>query len=123
MPELISIDENDPNRATYRLDDGTYSLVVKKSGETFEDVFANEDPGSNVPVLVSPRQIRIALLQLGILASVEAWIASEAGQATVIEWEYATEVRRSHVMWAAGAVALGKTEAEIDALFILAAGL
>lgn len=73
-----------------------------------------------VPSEVSPRQISLALNQLGLLADVEAFIA--AGPLTnQIEWSRASTIRRDHPMLVAGATALGKTDADIDALFRLAA--
>ena len=45
---------------------------------------------------------------------------SEAAQ---IEWEYATEVRRDNSLTLAIAGVLGLTDAQIDELFVQAAGL
>jgi hypothetical protein len=81
-------------------------------------IAAYEAPAATVAV-VSPRQIRLALLQMGLLAAATTWIQS-ADEATRIEWDYATELRRDHPMWSVAAAALGKTEADIDALFALA---
>lgn len=72
-----------------------------------------------VPETVTPRQMRLALHEMGLLPAVEAFIAVN-GATVQIEWEYATAIRRDHPMWTAGAASLGKTEAEIDALFTLA---
>lgn len=75
-----------------------------------------------VPTLVTPRQIRLALLQLGLLPAAATWIEA-TDEATRIEWNFAIELRRDHPMWSAAATALGKTEADIDNLFALAATL
>lgn len=69
-----------------------------------------------------PRQIRLALLQIGLLSAAATWIQG-ADEDVRIEREYATELRRDHPMWAVAAAALGKTEADIDNLFALASTL
>jgi hypothetical protein len=79
-------------------------------------------PAPTVPEAVTPRQIRLALYQSGLLPAATTWIGS-ADEGTRIEWDYATEVRRDHAMWPVAAAALGKTSADIDALFLLAATL
>ena len=77
--------------------------------------------------VVSMRQARLALLQSGLLAQVEAAIAAieDAGQrqAVQIEWEYAAEVNREHPWVQSLATALGLTEVQLDDLFTLAATL
>lgn len=73
-------------------------------------------------IAVSPWQIRKALNALGLRDSVEAAVA--AGDQTVKDaWQYATEVRRDNPLVNGVATALGKTEAEIDELFLLAVAL
>lgn len=74
------------------------------------------------PVKVTPRQIRLALSQLGLRSAVEDYVAA-ADQAVKDSWEYTTEFDRNHPLIAAAAQALNKTDAEIDALFSLAATL
>lgn len=86
------------------------------TGATFEDVPAGP------PAVISPRQFRLALASAGLLDAVEAAVAA-ADQATRITWEYATEVRRSDPLLGAMATAMGKTDAEVDSLFALGAGL
>lgn len=71
-----------------------------------------------VPQQVTRRQGRLALLDAGKLAAVEAAVES-AGMAAQIEYEADTWERGNaflQSMWAQ----LGGTEAELDALFILA---
>jgi hypothetical protein len=79
-----------------------------------------------VPQVVTMRQARLALLQTGKLATVNAAIAGMAGtqgDAARIEWEFSSEVKRSQPLVMALAPALSMTSADLDALFILAAGL
>lgn len=75
---------------------------------------------------VTMRQARLALLGAGLLASAEAAIdalPSPAKEAALIEWEYASEVRRDAPLIEAMTVALELTEEQVDGLFHEAAGL
>lgn len=74
------------------------------------------------PKSVTMRQARLALLSVGLLDDVEAAVAA-AGRQAQIEWEYATEVQRTHPLIAQVQQAQGLTDAEIDALFVAAAGI
>jgi hypothetical protein len=79
-----------------------------------------------IPPMVSMRQARLALLQAGRLADVDAAIAalpSPAKEAAQIEWEYAIEVKRDSQLVTQLAPALGLDDAALDALFIAAAAL
>jgi hypothetical protein len=76
-------------------------------------------PRQTQPV-VTMRQARLALLQAGKLADVDAVIA-QAGDAARIEWEYAQELRRDHPLVTAMGAALGMSVEQIDALFEQAA--
>lgn len=79
-----------------------------------------------VPAAVTMRQARLALLQAGKLSAVNAAIAGMSGvqgEAAKIEWEFSNEVRRAQSLVAALAPVLGMTPAQIDQLFITAAGL
>lgn len=71
---------------------------------------------------VSMRQARLALLQSGLLATVEAAIAT-GSEADQITWEYATEVRRGDPLVVNLSASLGLTEQQLDDLFKLAATL
>lgn len=79
-----------------------------------------------VPEVVTMRQARLALLQVGLLSNVEAAInslASPQKEAAQIEWEYSQEVQRDKELVALLAPALGLNDAQLDALFVLAATL
>jgi len=105
---------------------------ASQSATPGEPVFANgawrqtwvvtDNPPPSVPDTVSARQARLALLQGGILASVEAMIARQ-DKATRITWEYATEFRRDDPLLTQLAQNLGLSEAEIDQFFTLASTL
>jgi hypothetical protein len=83
-------------------------------------------PKPVVPASVAMRQARLALLQAGKLADVDAAIAglpSPAKAAAQIEWEYATEVKRDSALVTQLAPALNLDAAALDALFTQAATL
>jgi hypothetical protein len=75
-----------------------------------------------IPSVVTMRQARLALLQSGLLASVNTAVAA-ADEATKITWEFSSEVNRNHPFVATLATALGLTDAQLDDLFTLAATL
>lgn len=78
------------------------------------------EPPSTVPVTVSMRQARLALLGAGLLAEVNSAIAAmpgAGGEAARIEWEYAQEVRRDSVLVQSLVAGLGLTAPQLDALF------
>jgi hypothetical protein len=68
---------------------------------------------------VTPRQIRLALNQLGLRSAVEAYVA-QADQSTMDSWEYSTQFERDHPLLLAAAEALQQPPEAIDALFTLA---
>lgn len=70
----------------------------------------------------TPRQARLALSQQGLLAAVEAFVAT-GSDALRIEWQYATEIRRTWPPVAEFAVANDLSDEALDALFELAATL
>lgn len=83
-------------------------------------------PTTIVPSVVTMRQARLALLDAGLLPDVNATVAAmagTAGDAARIDWEFAATVDRSSPLVASMAAALALTEAQLDALFIAAAGL
>jgi hypothetical protein len=72
------------------------------------------------------RQARLALLGAGKLASVTAAIntlPSPQKEAAQIEWEYSQTVERNRGFVLLLSAALGLTDAQMDALFVNAAGL
>lgn len=79
-----------------------------------------------VPQVVPMRSARRALYLAGLLATVEGIInamAGEAGDLARIDWATAATVRRTDPVVAQIIPSLGKTEAEIDAMFIAAAAM
>lgn len=70
------------------------------------------EPKVNV---VTMRQARLQLLDMGLLDNVEAMISEN--RAWQIEWEYATEVRRENPIIVAMVEALSLTEEQLDDFF------
>ena len=83
-------------------------------------------PTPVVPPSVTMRQARLALLGAGLLANVDAAInalPSPQKEAARIEWEYSKEVQRHSGFVSVLAPLLGLTDAQTDALFLVAEGL
>jgi len=75
-----------------------------------------------VPDSITALQARLALLQAGLLADVEAAVEG-LQQGDRLAWEYAATIRRYSGPTVALSQTLGLTEAEVDALFVTAASL
>ena len=71
---------------------------------------------------ITPWQIRKALNQLGLRDAIEQAVAG-ADQTTKDAWEFATEFVRTDPLIATIQAVLGKTDEEVDALFILGSTL
>ena len=90
-----------------------------KSGRTFsgaEDMIAE----------VTMRQARLALLQQGLLATVNTAInALPTAQKDIakIEWEYSSTIKRNNAIVQQLYTALGLSDAQLDAMFDLASSL
>jgi hypothetical protein len=85
-------------------------------------------PAPTIPEAVTPRQIRLALIGIGVfpeaITSALGSIPDQVPRAKALaEWEFATEVARAHPLIGMLGAALGQSPAQIDALFIAAAGL
>lgn len=108
-----------PCQSVDDVDYQAYVAWVKSGNEPTVGVYAQPLP---VPASVTPRQIRLALTHAGLRSTVEAAVA-ESDQATKDTWQFSTEILRNNPMLMAMAAMLGKTDEEMDALFILAGGL
>ena len=88
-------------------------------------VIRHPDPGSlppEVPYAVTPRQARLALLNIGKLAEVDAAIQAST-EANKITWEYAIEITRDDPLVTFFGSELGFTSDQIDDLFRAASNL
>ena len=98
-----------------------YELIRYADGSV--DLLTGDDmPQNPVPKTVSPRQIRLALNQLGLRATVEQAVAS-GSQDLRDWWEYALDIERDNALVVGMAQQLGITEQQIDDLFRLSATL
>lgn len=96
--------------------DGGDWVVTPKTPETL----AAELAAHRESLAVSPRQLRLELLSQGLLAPVEAALAGmegDAGLAARVEWEFATECRRSHALVDGLALMLDIAPETLDAIW------
>jgi hypothetical protein len=77
---------------------------------------------ATAPASVTDLQFRLALNASGLRDHAEAYIAT-ASQDVKDWWDRATRIDRDNAMLSAAVTAIGKTPADRDALFILAATL
>lgn len=87
-----------------------------------------EAPIPLVPVKVTRRQFKWGLSRLGIRQAVEAWRASldtstQAGQDAADWYDESNDVERNNPMLNAMAAQFGLSPAQVDAAFIMMAGL
>lgn len=71
------------------------------------------------PPSATPRQIRLALTQIGVRQQIEEWVNTQPLDVQD-NWHYASVFLRDNVLINEAATVLGKTSADIDALFALA---
>lgn len=112
----------------YWLADGSRHEITARGVALPEGALDAEPPPPPPPIpsRVTMRQARLALLGEGLLAQVDAAVASvpgAAGDAARIEWEYALSVERNSPLVASLTSALGLTAEQLDALFTTADGL
>lgn len=82
------------------------------------------DPEPQPPQVVSRFQALAALLQAGLLDAVQAWVDdTDTDPLHRLAFTTATEFHRDSPTLAAGAAALGWSDAQLDALFIAAASI
>lgn len=109
---------------------GTWAVEMDFSEESFcRYKMVNGKPtliNPPVPQAVSMRQARLALRNVGLLATVNSLIAGMtgvAGEDARIEWEFSSEVKRNQPLVLALGPTLNLTSLQLDALFIAAATL
>lgn len=120
----IEVYDNDELTSRLPKTNDTYNTVELMLG-SLQPVPDVVKPG-NIPNEVSMRQARLALLQFGLLDTVNALIAAMpdiTGEAARIEWEYATSVKRDSQLVNNLMPYLGVDEDQIDTLFSLAGSI
>ena len=96
--------------------DGVVITKAEQEAKFLEDEFK-----ATVPKTITPRQLRLALLESTLLDEVEAMVATD--KAMQIWWEYSLEVDRDNAHIVTAGTAIGLTERQIDDLFILGSTL
>ena len=86
-------------------------FITKESDQQF----------SNIPQVITMRQARLQLLEVGLLDDVEALVAID--RKSQIEWEYANEVYRQSPLIESIKGALSLTDKQIDDMFLKASKL
>jgi hypothetical protein len=97
----------------------TPGVVVTFLGDPASHGLTNVEPVIVPPIVVSALQIRLALSQQGLRSAFEAHVTT-ADQATKDSWQFATSFEGNNSIIATAAAAIGKTPADVDALFALA---
>ena len=69
-----------------------------------------------IPTSISPRQVRLILLNMGLLDNIEAMLAQLPREAQ-IEWEFAGSIDRESPLVQALIVQLGLSESDVDNIF------
>jgi hypothetical protein len=113
---IIRIEDNACIPADPANTDYAQYLLWLEEGNTPEPA---DIPTVSIPD-ISMRQARLALLADGLLATVNLTITTAEQE---IWWEYSTVVERSNPLVIEVLTALGKTDEEIDTMFIGAAAL
>jgi hypothetical protein len=93
--------------------------------ETYNELYEME-LRNRLPSIASPLQIRLALIKLGMLDTIQSFISNlEEPAKTIIytEWEYATEINKHSNSIQSLASRLGLTSSDIDDIFTIASNI
>lgn len=93
--------------------------VEMTDAEVKEFLKNQQQYASKVPQIITIRQAKLALLDAGLLDTVNTAI-SKASRNVQIEWEYAKDVERTWPTLLEVQTSLGLTDKQIDDLFVLA---
>lgn len=97
-------------------------LDTTQTQPTVDEINAKVTAMAAAPQVVTPRQIRLALSQIGSRQQVEDYV-NTATIDVQDSWHYSTQFERDHPMVLACKQLLNKTDSDLDALFVLAASL
>ncbi len=106
--------------------DGTYRLDFEGSSRlaTQDEIDAAAIAAARAAIKpVTRRQMLTALHRVGLLATIKGAVAASGDIELQIAFDESQEFQRNNPFLASMAAALGKTDAEIDAVFALAATL
>ena len=99
--------------------DGVYFRKYEVQDKSAAQIVA--DRKALVPTQITPRQLRLQLLSVGLLDEVETLCAED--KAMSIWFEYSLDFQRSHEMTIAMGIQLGMSESDMDNFFIEASKL
>jgi hypothetical protein len=99
------------------------SLFTAAAAGDFGAVSGFVAPPTAIPTSVTRRQFKLALLEIDLLDEVEEIVSTSSDRYLQINWSEAQNFERSNQFVLQMAAALGKTDTETDALFILAGTL
>lgn len=85
---------------------------------TGEDMSSQSNP---VPNEINADQARLALLDAGLLSTVNDYVAQSSNDDLKIRWEYGGKLHRNSPYIASAGMALGLSDSQLDELFIRAA--
>ena len=106
---------------TFVKPDGT-EVPLEQYCKTLEiGAYIEPEPIIIIPQVITMRQARLQLLEVGLLDDVEALVALD--RKSQIEWEYASEVYRQSPLIESVKGALNLTDAQIDNMFVEASKL
>jgi len=96
------------------------------TGEEQYNKVWNQEIEARLPTVASARQIRLALVDVGLLDSVQdafADLAEPLKTKAQIEWEYATEIEKNSPLIQNLYPKLGLSKEQLDDLFVAAVGM
>ena len=106
---------------TFVKPDGT-EVPLEQYCKTLEiEAYIEPEPIIIIPQVITMRQARLQLLEVGLLDDVEALVALD--RKSQIEWEYANEVYKQSPLIESVKGALNLTDKQIDEMFIEASKL
>ena len=106
---------------TFVKPDGT-EVPLEQYCKTLEiEAYIKPEPIIIVPQVITMRQARLQLLEVGLLDDVEALVALD--RKSQIEWEYASEVYKQSPLIESVKGALNLTDKQIDEMFVEASKL
>lgn len=115
------LDSNNVVIAVHIVDslDGLLDGTNANIGDTWDGTqFIKPVIPETVPRSITRRQFKLALLGMDLLDEVETAIAASTDRALQISYNDALDFERNNPLVLAMSAMLGKTEAELDALFI-----
>lgn len=120
IPMTLNLVDTEDIHTFVKPDDTEVSL--EEYCKTLEiGAYIEPEPIIIIPQVISMRQARLQLLEVGLLDDVEALVALD--RKSQIEWEYANEVYRQSPLIESVKGALSLTDTQIDNMFVEASKL